>query len=181
MNPAYMAEEWQASGLLPGPRQMHPHHPSSPGHKVTLIRDTQCLRVANSYCGSCVWNLSQLTPEKSRAQRKEGRAFPWGQGTSGRRWSVWSMVGLSAVPCLPFSALCPPFLNKPVSLTACKEDITKHQKHRGGRKKRRGMESEERGQQRARERQGRQALGAGFGSWPGTSVAVRSQYLASQP
>ena len=67
---------------------------------------------------------------------KEGKAFPWGQGTSGRLQSVWSMVSLSAVPCLPFSVLCPPFLNKPASLTASKEDKIKHQKHRGGRKKR---------------------------------------------
>lgn len=59
---------------------------------------------------------------------KEGRSFTWGQGTSGRLRSVFSMVGLpcstvwmlrglSAVPCLPLSAsvLCPPLLNKPLS------------------------------------------------------------------
>lgn len=72
MNSVSMTEEWQVSGLLPEPGQIHPPNPSSPGHKVTLIKDTQSLGLANSYCGSCVWTLSQLTLEKAHAQKKEG-------------------------------------------------------------------------------------------------------------
>lgn len=55
----------------PSPSQQ----PWAQGH---LDQDTQWPGPANSYCGSCVWTLSQLTPEKAHAQRRKG--IPLGTG-----------------------------------------------------------------------------------------------------
>lgn len=75
--------------------------------------------------------------------------------------------GSFSCPLPAFLCLCPPLLNKPLSLTACKEDITQHQNHRGGRKKR-GIERRERGRQgqkikTRKEDAGKQALALGLG------------------
>lgn len=90
--------------------------------------------------------------------------------------TVWMLRGLSAVPCLPFSAsvLCSSTSH---SLTACKENIRKHQKHRRRRKERRGVEKQGRGAGRGQWRKirkegaGRQALAL--------SLGLRSQCVLS--
>lgn len=73
--------------------------------------------------------------------------------------TIWILRGLSAVPCLPFSAsaLHLSFLNKPVLLTDCKENITKHLKPQGRKKEERRTEEERerhggKGRQRAKEK-----------------------------
>lgn len=107
-----MAEDRQASGLLLEPGQIHPHNPSSPGHKVTLIRDTQSLGLTNSYCGKCVWTLSQLTLEKAHAQRKEGdRGLAAGWHQCGPWWATMAQQ----FRCSGASQLSPACLSLPLS------------------------------------------------------------------
>lgn len=161
----------QASGLLPEPGQIHACIPSSPGHKVTLIKGTQSLGLANSYCGSCVWTLSQLTLEKAHAQRKEGgRGLAGGWDQCGPWWATLAQqFGCSGASQLSLVCLSLPLSSvlcssTSHSLTACKENTTKHQKHRRGRKKRRGVGKQGRGmgrgqwRERRKEGAGRQAL-----------------------
>ena len=136
--------------------------------------------------------MPQQTQKKTHALRKEGHSLgdrAWQEAgisvapMASQPYSIiWILRGLSVVPCLPCSAsaLHPSFLNKPVPLTDCKKNITKHLKPQGRKKEERRTEEEREARREGqtagkRERQEGKRWEVGAGTWPRSVLPVPGQ------